>query len=137
MGIGFMYFKEWTPLGSANLVCKGHCTHFGIQPDLSAQSMFYWLQCLQLCLGAQGWLQSNSLYRFPARGYLQPRTEYWGRALVFVGNSALQFIFLGSFASAGGMLFGGVWALGIIPWGFDIVLGFWAFLVSWGAKSVF
>lgn len=32
---------------------------------------------------------------------------------------------------------GGVWTLGIIPWGFDIVLGFWAFLVSWGAKSVF
>lgn len=80
--------------------------------------MFYWLECLQLCLGAQGWLQSNSLYRFPARGYLQPRTEYWGRALVFVGNSALQFIFLGSFASAGGMLFGGGMGAGYNSMGF-------------------
>ena len=87
-----------------------------------------------------GWLQPNSLYEFPARGYLQPRTEYWGRTLVFVGNSALRFIFWGSFARAGGMLFwggGGYGRWGIIPWGFDIVLGFWAFQISWGAKSVF
>ena len=74
------------------------------------------------------------------RGGIYSRGQNIGEELQFLWEIA----HCGSFS--GGLLLGlaeccfgggGYGRWGIIPWGFDIVLGFWAFQISWGAKSVF